>query len=361
MAVEIKEKNYICSDSQLNEIHKAIIQEFEAVSKKQSEQKIRLYNGLLQQDITEKYLYKFEAPNDPEKVIEPDKPYILSTDGKTVDGSIYSITEKNIEIELKEYYGQLIPSLDVITDLRILLDLIDRRIVLFDKEPSKFKVNSAKFLFDPDSSTLVPALYFTFNHTNRKDKIQLNSEQIQAIRSSLENKLTIIWGPPGTGKTKTLLGVIAELLANNKKVLFASNTNNAIDGLLQHLIEKEKSPYEIFKNLNEEGKIIRIGSQTSNDVKRVFSPKAVLEQKSEKIIIKLRELENYLRKEVERLRNLEDEMKSYNKAIELQHKISKFKNDLNQISPSNDYLLQIQTLENNKDLLLLELSKYELH
>ena len=73
MAVEIKEKNYICSDSQLNEIHKAIIQEFEAVSKKQSEQKIRLYNGLLQQDITEKYLYKFEAPNDPEMLCCEDR------------------------------------------------------------------------------------------------------------------------------------------------------------------------------------------------------------------------------------------------------------------------------------------------
>ena len=45
MPTNIKEKNYKCIDPQLGEIHKALIQEYEAVSKKQNEQKIILYNS----------------------------------------------------------------------------------------------------------------------------------------------------------------------------------------------------------------------------------------------------------------------------------------------------------------------------
>lgn len=358
MAVEMKEESYVCSDAQLDEIHKALIQEFEAVSRKQIEQKIRLYNGILQQELASRHLYKFETPNEPEKTIEPDKPYILSIDGKVIDGSIYSVTEQYIEIELKESYGQLIPSIDVIIDLRILLDLIDRRIVLLDREPNKFKINSAKFLFYPDPAVSIPSLNSLLSHAKRKDH-SLNTEQENAIHASLKNKLTIIWGPPGTGKTRTLQGVIAELLVNGKKVLFASNTNNAIDGLLKGFVIKEKTPYVVINDLREEGKIIRIGSQTNDDIEMVFSPRAVLEQKAEKIAIQIRELENNLRKENEILGKLKEELNGYNKALQLKSKINDLRTKLSQIPSNDELLLQIKALENSKNSLAQEFLKYE--
>lgn len=359
MPIEIKEKGYTCSDAQHAEIHQALIQEFEAVSKKENEKKIKLYNGILQQDIAEKYLYKFDVPNEPEKSIEPDRPYILHIDNKTIDGNIYSITGSYVEIELKEHRGQIIPSIDIIFDLKVLLDLIDRRIVLIDREPDKFKIDSAKFLFHPERSVSFTTPHLNLDHKNRGDKNNLNAEQVEAIQSSLRNKLTIIWGPPGTGKTITLQGVIAEFLANNKKLLFASNTNNAIDGLLKGLINKEKTPYEIFNQLRDEGKIIRIGSQTNVSIQEVFSPKAVLKQKSEKIILELEELGKCLEKERNTLKRLENELESYNRAIELKDRIISLKNELNQIQPSNDLHSHIKALENNKDSLLQEFLKYD--
>lgn len=63
-----------------------------------------------------------------------------------------------------------------------------------------------------------------------------NQAQKEAIQKSLQNRVTFIWGPPGTGKTATLGFIMANYLLQDKKVLFASNTNRAVDvGLLSTL------------------------------------------------------------------------------------------------------------------------------
>ncbi|HCD52862.1 MAG TPA: hypothetical protein DEQ34_10465 [Balneolaceae bacterium] len=60
-----------------------------------------------------------------------------------------------------------------------------------------------------------------------------NEAQLDAIQKALINNILYVWGPPGTGKTATLGFIIANLLAEGKRVLFVSNTNRAVDvGLL---------------------------------------------------------------------------------------------------------------------------------
>ncbi|CAN5199838.1 hypothetical protein BH23BAC3_BH23BAC3_28550 [soil metagenome] len=62
---------------------------------------------------------------------------------------------------------------------------------------------------------------------------QRNRSQQDAIRKAMANRTLFIWGPPGTGKTATLGYIIANYLKAGKSVLFASNTNRAVDvGLL---------------------------------------------------------------------------------------------------------------------------------
>lgn len=357
MPTDIKEKRYNCNDPQLDEIHQALIKEYEAVSRKQNEQKIILYNGLLQQSLPNKFLYKFETPNDPDKKIEPDKPHTLSIDGIAVDGTIFSINENYIEIELKESHGKLIPSINIIIDLRILLDLIDRRIVLIDKEPNKFKVHTSKYLFNPVIIEDSP-LHSFLNHTERPDlENGLNDEQIRAINNALSKKLTIIWGPPGTGKTITLQGVIAELLSNGKKVLFASNTNNAIDGLLKGFISKSLCPYSYLNELREKGKIVRIGSQTNEDVKNVFSPKAVVEKKSENIILKIKELEKILEVEQNKYNVIISEINDYKNAKELKAELEKLNTRLYEIPKPSSFTEKIENLHRQKESLFSLFSK----
>lgn len=74
---------------------------------------------------------------------------------------------------------------------------------------------------------------------------QRNDAQLEAIEKSMRNRVTYVWGPPGTGKTSTLGYIIANYLAGDQSVLFASNTNRAVDvGLLSVL--------EALHTINEE-------------------------------------------------------------------------------------------------------------
>lgn len=81
-----------------------------------------------------------------------------------------------------------------------------------------------------------PAFYSGNGAANTNEYSTRNASQNEAIKKALQNNILYVWGPPGTGKTTTLGYIVAEYLQNNKKVLFVSNTNRAVDvGLLSVL------------------------------------------------------------------------------------------------------------------------------
>lgn len=57
----------------------------------------------------------------------------------------------------------------------------------------------------------------------------LNPAQKQAVQQALMKSLTVITGPPGTGKSQVVLNIIANAVYQNKTVLFASKNNKAVD------------------------------------------------------------------------------------------------------------------------------------
>lgn len=60
-----------------------------------------------------------------------------------------------------------------------------------------------------------------------------NLSQKEATEKALENKVSIIEGPPGTGKTQTILNIIANAIMNNKTVAVVSNNNSAIENVYE--------------------------------------------------------------------------------------------------------------------------------
>lgn len=84
-------------------------------------------------------------------------------------------------------------------------------------------------LFKP-SDAAIP-----FEESIKEDGLR-NDAQRDAIEKAMVRLTLFVWGPPGTGKTDTLGYIIANYLNSGKKVLFASNTNRAVDvGLLSFL------------------------------------------------------------------------------------------------------------------------------
>ncbi|MEA5143533.1 MAG: AAA domain-containing protein [Oscillibacter sp.] len=67
------------------------------------------------------------------------------------------------------------------------------------------------------------------NDTPLLEVLPMNSEQEQAIRHATSNKLTIVTGPPGTGKSQVVSNLLVNAAWNGKSVLFTSKNNKAVD------------------------------------------------------------------------------------------------------------------------------------
>ena len=79
----------------------------------------------------------------------------------------------------------------------------------------------------------------------------LNDEQRGAIRSAFVNPLTVVTGPPGTGKSQVILNVIANALLRDETVLFGSKNNRAVDVVIERLSRIQSQPI-ILKYGNQE-------------------------------------------------------------------------------------------------------------
>lgn len=65
----------------------------------------------------------------------------------------------------------------------------------------------------------------------------LNDRQRDAVKAALSLPISYLWGPPRTGKTKTLSAVMRALFAAERRCLVCSNTNQAVDQVLAKLCE----------------------------------------------------------------------------------------------------------------------------
>jgi hypothetical protein len=71
------------------------------------------------------------------------------------------------------------------------------------------------------------------------NKHELNPSQIDAVRSCTKRQLTIVWGPPGTGKTDTLVAFLHSVIRHKKakKILIAGPNYRTVEELSGRLVK----------------------------------------------------------------------------------------------------------------------------
>ena len=84
----------------------------------------------------------------------------------------------------------------------------------------------------------------------------VNESQLAAVERAFSAQISVIEGPPGTGKTQTILNILANILLRDKKVAVLSNNNSAVNNVyeklekfgLDHLVAKvgSKDNRELF-------------------------------------------------------------------------------------------------------------------
>jgi len=63
----------------------------------------------------------------------------------------------------------------------------------------------------------------------------VNASQLVAVEQAFASQVSLIEGPPGTGKTQTILNIIANVLVRGKTVAVLSNNNAAVENVYEKL------------------------------------------------------------------------------------------------------------------------------
>ncbi|AMP39898.1 AAA domain-containing protein [Ralstonia solanacearum] len=63
----------------------------------------------------------------------------------------------------------------------------------------------------------------------------VNESQLAAVEQAFSAQISVIEGPPGTGKTQTILNILANILLRGKSVAILSNNNAAVENVYEKL------------------------------------------------------------------------------------------------------------------------------
>lgn len=292
----------------VKEAVEAVNKEIEAVLERPSEEE--LHKGTFTDGGFEEYRYVFETGNASIQYAEEVKAEI---DEKVYKAVPVDYNEGKLTLAFEEKHGDEIDAVHLEWENDYILRCIKNRLLEIldtdkDDDPGLLRIQK---MLQPESAEAEPVEVL---HDNLRNEAQLHALNIAATQP-----VSFIWGPPGTGKTSTLGFIIANYLLQGKRVLFASNTNRAVDiGLL--------STMEALQQLS--------GNVLSDDITR-FGEVALDSEALEQVLF-ANQLDTFVKGRKERAAKLSNIFDQY---TALEERLNKIANDGGDISSDDESLL----------------------
>ena len=283
----------------------------------------RLVNGQKITHEDELIIYRFVTDD----IIElpDDLPIEVKISNIIASGYIVTIVGFEVTVAVEKDLGEYVPSAILLSSAKFLLEKIKSCLEDIDDVNPNFNYKIVEKTFNLKNQTCSPL----------SENIQChpacsNPKQRQAILTSLRNEILFVWGPPGTGKTTTLGGIVHSYLNNcdDLKLLVLSHTNVATDRAAEKIIDLCNE-----HQLLTEGKIIRLGNIVEDPKNKVLDDHKIelikISKIAEKKTVELMERRSKLEQELDKLTKENEKIREL---FMQKEQLAKYKKNIDQLN-----------------------------
>lgn len=197
-------------------------------------------------------IVKLQEMNKSEKDNEKDKDKDKDNDIFNIDGVVSKSSNEKINIVISKDCDEIWSNNSKFWIVKISNESTYKRMESTLRKLNEFKPNSITDILTGEKK-YIPKSKTSIDSWNNEF---LNDSQKDAIEFAIGNEICIIHGPPGTGKTSTLIELILQLKNRiNGRILITAASNIAADTILEKLSHYEKKS----KRKRSSNELIRIG------------------------------------------------------------------------------------------------------
>ena len=183
----------------------------------------------------------------------------VTVPGRRVEGSVVSISPGRLVLAVKEDLGAVLVRAVIVVDATALLEALKDKLGQIKR--NELTIN--RMLADAVVGRADPPPDPSPIPTTPSKGVNLNPKQWEAYKKALGSTIAYIWGPPGCGKTVTLGEVARTAFDAEKRVLICSNTNKAVDQVLNRICYSLGKEHPAMK----QGRIVRLGRIVDDKLK----------------------------------------------------------------------------------------------
>jgi hypothetical protein len=244
----------------IQEFIQSLDEEIEAIKKGKGGSIVKIFNGRFLREISGLFVYVFNLENF--LAVLDESPAEIEISGSRYSAQVLLTQGLEVEIGIEHFCGQFISEAKLQTNIWYLLELLKKKYSECQSSPVKVDFHLSEILFSGQQVNSKPTSQAEIRYSIGEDPP--NEAQKQAIEASFSSELSVIWGPPGTGKTKTIAEAIEAHLNAGRRVLLVSHANNAVDEALEDVAKHLKAtPFY------QEGKLVRLGKPQEEHLKRL--------------------------------------------------------------------------------------------
>jgi len=285
---------------------------------------VKLFNGRFLREISGLNVYLFNLENF--LSVLDDSPAEIEINNYRYSAQVVLTQGLEVEIGIERFLGEFITTATLHTNSWYLLELLKKKLgdTSSGSDKATFILSEALFLGTLSGSNSSTPSEISYSLGEEPP----NDAQKRAIEISFSNKLSIIWGPPGTGKTNTIAKAVEAHLNAGRSVLLVSHANNAVDEALEDIAEHLEG-----SSFYQEGKLVRLGKPQEEHLKILESKyELVLPDKiAEKLGEALTQEKQIL--EAEKVQ-IDDTISSFSNALQLLGKVKTLSSELNDMKAS---------------------------